>query len=334
MLFKNKIAIKVLEFFNRGEVNLHGLARRSDQVVFGGLSNQDHTKKAIPMAQGVSWKRSWKRQSSQIFMGASATITNGIAAVGQTQILALTTLAAASADVTTFVAQPDCPRAVRAVAAKSGATAVGDGSFSTSTGRVLIVYGTDQWGESIVEEIPLNDTTAVVGKKAFATITKITMPAKINATGDQVSVGYSNVLGIVSPLESSADALEFARKASAATAYTTEAMGTLDVGYAATTVSEDVDIDETSVTITSATGFPDGAQVNHARLEGLDGSYEDVIITNRSTTTLTLKRGANGTTARAWPSGTYICWRSGNTIAPASITANDRFKIQTQSAVM
>lgn len=330
MFYKNGISLKFLEFVAYGQAAMRGAARRASQIKWSGFVNQDHTLKSIPMADGVTWKRSWKRQSSQIINGASATITNGIAAVGQTQILALTDLTDAVQEITTFAAQPDCPRALRIVAAKTGATALGDGDF----GYYITAYGTDQWGNSIIEDIPLNDTTAVVGKKAFKTVTQINLPAAINTTGDQISVGYSNVLGLLDPIETSADVIEWARKASAATAYTTEALGTLDVGYAATTVSEDVDIDETSVTIASATGFPNSTQRSHARLEALDGTYEDVIITSRSTTTLTLVRGANGTAARAWPSGTMICWRSGNTIAPSSITANDRFKIQTQSAVV
>jgi len=58
---------------------------------------------------------------------------------------------------------------------------------------VLTVYGTDEYGVSMRESITLNGTTAVPGKKAFKTITRIAASAAI-ANG--AFVGTGDVLGL------------------------------------------------------------------------------------------------------------------------------------------
>ncbi len=58
---------------------------------------------------------------------------------------------------------------------------------------VLTVYGTDEYGVSMRESITLNGTTAVAGKKAFKTITRIAASATI-ANG--AFVGTGDVLGL------------------------------------------------------------------------------------------------------------------------------------------
>lgn len=57
---------------------------------------------------------------------------------------------------------------------------------------VLTVYGTDAYGISMSEAITLNGTTAVAGKKAFKTITRIAS----SATATDIFVGTGDVFGL------------------------------------------------------------------------------------------------------------------------------------------
>jgi hypothetical protein len=57
---------------------------------------------------------------------------------------------------------------------------------------VLTVYGTDVYGISMSEAITLNGTTAVAGKKAFKTITRIAS----SATATDIFVGTGDVFGL------------------------------------------------------------------------------------------------------------------------------------------
>lgn len=57
---------------------------------------------------------------------------------------------------------------------------------------VLTVYGTDVYGISMSEAITLNGTTAVAGKKAFKTITRITA----SAAATDFFVGTGDVFGL------------------------------------------------------------------------------------------------------------------------------------------
>ena len=58
---------------------------------------------------------------------------------------------------------------------------------------VLTITGTDAYGEALVENITLNGTTAVVGLKAFKTITTVASSA---ATTGNVFVGTEDTLGL------------------------------------------------------------------------------------------------------------------------------------------
>lgn len=58
---------------------------------------------------------------------------------------------------------------------------------------VLTVYGTDEYGVAMRESITLNGTTAVSGKKAFKTITRIAASAAIS---NGAFVGTGDVLGL------------------------------------------------------------------------------------------------------------------------------------------
>lgn len=110
--------------------------------------------------------------------GSSATAGNSTGA------LAATTLTAAIQAITTNITSPGTPRNVRVV-----------GNVAGIAGNVT-VKGTNYNGDSISEVIALNGTTVVEGSKAFKTITEIDLPIKTNATGDTVSVGYGEKLGI------------------------------------------------------------------------------------------------------------------------------------------
>lgn len=58
---------------------------------------------------------------------------------------------------------------------------------------VLTVYGTDEYGASMRESITLNGATAVAGKKAFKTITRVASSATIS---NGAFVGTGDVLGL------------------------------------------------------------------------------------------------------------------------------------------
>lgn len=87
-------------------------------------------------------------------------------------------------EVTTAITNPAYPRALRV-----------KGNASGIAGNVVI-EGTNIADEAITETIALSGATAVEGNKAFKTVTKITLPAKTNASGDTVSVGFNEKLAL------------------------------------------------------------------------------------------------------------------------------------------
>lgn len=86
--------------------------------------------------------------------------------------------------VTTAITNPDVPRNLTIT-----------GSASGMTGNVVIA-GTDANDAALSETFALNGTATVVGAKAFKTVTSITVPAKVNASGDTVVVGRGAKLGL------------------------------------------------------------------------------------------------------------------------------------------
>ncbi|MED4599876.1 hypothetical protein P9314_04030 [Paenibacillus validus] len=101
-----------------------------------------------------------------------------------TGVLTATALTAATQDITAGITSPAFPRSLRIT-----------GNASGIAGNVVI-EGTNYAGEVISETIALNGSTAVEGNKAFRTVTKINLPARTNASGDTVSVGWGNKLGL------------------------------------------------------------------------------------------------------------------------------------------
>jgi hypothetical protein len=106
------------------------------------------------------------------------------AAAAVDSVLAATALAdGAATTVATGITAPDVPRALQIKGNAAGIT--GD----------VVITGTNFAGETISETIALNGANAVLGSKAFKTVTQIVLPAR-NAAGDTVSVGCNDKLGI------------------------------------------------------------------------------------------------------------------------------------------
>lgn len=105
-------------------------------------------------------------------------------AAGTASVLALTALAAAAQTVTANITNPTAPRNVQIVGNAAGIA--GD----------VVIKGTAYDGKDITETLTLDGTTAVVGTKAFATVTEIDLPVFTNANTDEVSVGVGDALGL------------------------------------------------------------------------------------------------------------------------------------------
>lgn len=119
------------------------------------------------------------------------------------------------------VATLDKPRNVTAVSSD-----VGD------TTQTLTVTGTDVYGETVVEEVSLNGTTTVAGKKAFKTVTQVAVDA---ALAGNLSVGFGDVLGLPVFLPNAGMVLKELEGGAAATAGTLVAGDLTAGGPTATT---------------------------------------------------------------------------------------------------
>jgi len=99
-------------------------------------------------------------------------------------VLAATELMAESQEITEGITKPPTPRVLSVTGNKS--TAVGD----------VIIEGTDMAGAELVETITSTGDATVVGTKAFATVTKITLPLISSPDGETISVGLSHAFGL------------------------------------------------------------------------------------------------------------------------------------------
>ena len=91
--------------------------------------------------------------------------------------------------ITTGITNPPTPRNV---------TATSGGTAADIKAIQVIVAGTNAEGVAITETLPVftvNTATTVVGSKAFATVTSITIPAH-DGTGATTSVGLGAKLGL------------------------------------------------------------------------------------------------------------------------------------------
>lgn len=100
-----------------------------------------------------------------------------------TAVLASTALTTETQTITDNITEPDVPRNVRIKGNDAGIT--GD----------VVINGTNINDDSISETLALDGTTEVQGNKAFKTVTSIELPVQ-NSSGDEVSVGTDNKLGL------------------------------------------------------------------------------------------------------------------------------------------
>jgi len=105
-------------------------------------------------------------------------------AAGAANVLAATALTTAAQDITTGITQPKTPRVLSIT-----------GSAATAVGNVVIT-GTDAAGAALSETIVSTGAATVVGTKAFATVTKITLPLLASPDGETISVGLAGAFGI------------------------------------------------------------------------------------------------------------------------------------------
>jgi hypothetical protein len=113
-------------------------------------------------------------------------------AISATAVHAAVTLGAEAQDVTTGITAPDVPR-----------TLTVKGNAAEITGNVVIT-GTNLAGEEITDTIALSGASEVEGIKAFVTVTNINFPAKVNESGDTVSVGIAKKFGLPHIVENAA----------------------------------------------------------------------------------------------------------------------------------
>lgn len=105
-----------------------------------------------------------------------------------------TALGTGATTVTTFLAQPPCPRNITIVAS---ATQTGD----------CVITGTNISDDVITETIAFNSATPAVGTKAFKTVTSIVLPVK--AGTETCDIGWGQLIGL--PFMFSAKPLVFAQ---------------------------------------------------------------------------------------------------------------------------
>jgi hypothetical protein len=92
--------------------------------------------------------------------------------------------AALTTDVIVFAGQPDVPRNITV-----------KGNDANVAGNVTVT-GTDAEGNAINEVIALAGAAVVVGNKAFAAVTKVTLPHYAVANTERVRVGTGAKLGL------------------------------------------------------------------------------------------------------------------------------------------
>ncbi|MCG3131616.1 MAG: hypothetical protein FLDDKLPJ_02420 [Phycisphaerae bacterium] len=143
-----------------------------------------------------------------------------VAAADDDGILVETALNPGEQSLTEGFSQPD---EYRCLSIKS--TAAGD-----TTGVVHLI-GTNWANDAVTEAITLNGAAEVKGRKPFKTVTKIILPG-YHTPGEKVRIGTTDRLGLYSPIAAAANVLQQGRKASAASSYTLETVGSVDATYA------------------------------------------------------------------------------------------------------
>ena len=150
--------------------------------------------------------------------------TGACLALDNDYVLAATALTSAAQEITVGITNPDIYRVILVKGNQAGMT----GS--------VVVEGTNWAGEFRRDAMTLIGSNIIQGECPFKTVTKVILPVKTN-DGDTVSVGICDKLGIPDTILSTGDVIEQARKAAAATEYTIEAVGTVDVYFTRRTVN-------------------------------------------------------------------------------------------------
>jgi len=123
-----------------------------------------------------------------------------------------------NAVITTAITQPDFARNITIVGAGSGHNAAG----------TVTINGTDVRGVAISETLTLNGNTAVVGAKAFKTVTSIDMTAVTgNDANNTVSVGVGNKFGLTRKMDANnvlLEAVDGVQETPSAVAFSTSAI--------------------------------------------------------------------------------------------------------------
>ncbi len=133
-----------------------------------------------------------------------------------------------------------------AVTLASGATTTVSGATVTNPGEyralrikgnqagvvgTVVVTGYDRGGRVVTDRIAASGASAIDGLVPMASISHITFPARF-ASGDTISVGVSEKLGLYRPVVATSDVVLMEKKASAATEFTVQSStGTIDATY-------------------------------------------------------------------------------------------------------
>jgi hypothetical protein len=151
-------------------------------------------------------------------MAAQRTHTVAPAVASAAAVHAAITLTTVPQTITAAITSPDVCRVLSVT-----------GNAALIAGNVGLV-GTDANGEAATDTIALNGVATVLGSVAFATLTSTTLPAR-TAAANAVSIGCGDVFGLPGRIGYESDITLCQRKAAGATAYTPEAVGTVDATH-------------------------------------------------------------------------------------------------------
>jgi hypothetical protein len=101
--------------------------------------------------------------------------------------------------------------------APTGRNVLVDSSDAGDTTQTITVTGTDMYGVEMVKTIAMNGTTAVAGKKAFKTVTAVSVSA---ALAGNFTLGTGDILGLPAYVPNAAMILKESLNGAAATAGT------------------------------------------------------------------------------------------------------------------
>jgi len=147
------------------------------------------------LTSGVKYSK-WKGPIGSTVQPASTTQrTINVAAISNTAILAATALTTSEQTITTNITNPDV---YRVLSVKGN---------EADMNQTVILIGTNFAGERIADSMTLNGTAVVNGVKPFKTVTKIILPAQLDAD-ETVSVGTTSKLGLYNAISATSDVLQ------------------------------------------------------------------------------------------------------------------------------